>query len=71
MEISKNRKVTLDQLKSLSVSEKYGIDLKMFDGNFRAMKTDKGNANGKVFYEQNGFVEIYPIVMNEINEYFK
>ena len=33
MEISKNRKVTLDQLRSLSVSEKYGIDLKMFDGN--------------------------------------
>ena len=53
------------------MSEKYGIEITKFDGNFNAMKTDKANAHGKVFYEQNGFVEIYPIVMNEIKEYFK
>ena len=71
LEISKNRKVTLEQLKNNCIGEKYGIETSKFDGNFNAMKTDKANAHGKVFYEQNGFVEIYPVVMNEIEEYFK
>ena len=71
LEISKNRKVTLEQLKNLCTSDKYGIDETKIEGCFSSMKTDKGNSYGKVFYEKDGLVEIYPVVMNEINEYFK
>ena len=38
--------------------------------NFNSMKTDAGNSNGKVFFEDNGTVFIFPQVMDEIKKYF-
>ena len=44
LEISKNRKVTLESLISLCTSEKYGINKTKIEGCLRSMKTDKGNS---------------------------
>ena len=42
-----------------------------FDGHYPSMKTDGGNSHGKVFYDQNGIVSIWPRVREEIKIYFK
>jgi hypothetical protein len=70
IEIAKNRKVTLDQLEKLCTGDNFGIEKNKFYGHFASMKSDKGNSHGKVFYENNGYVEIYPEVMVEIKKYF-
>ncbi|MBO6793719.1 MAG: hypothetical protein JJ895_07405 [Balneolaceae bacterium] len=70
LELSLKQKVTFEQLKNICTNKKYEIDEKKFLGNYLSMKTDKGNSHGKVFFENNGYIEIYPVVMNEIKEYF-
>jgi hypothetical protein len=35
------------------------------------MKTDSGNSHGKVFYDQNGIVSIWPQVREEIKKHFR
>lgn len=47
-----------------------GFYVESFSRNFRLMKTDAGNSHGKVFLEDNGYVLIYPQVLNEIEEHF-
>lgn len=41
-----------------------------FSGHYPSMKTDGGNSHGKVFYDQNGIVNIWPRVRDEIRTYF-
>ena len=41
-----------------------------FKGNYASMKTDAGHAHGKVFYDDDGVVFIYPVVRKEIRKWF-
>jgi len=41
-----------------------------FAGHYPSMKTDAGNSHGKVFYDQNGIVNIWPRVRDEIRTHF-
>lgn len=72
LELAKKGNVTLDTLKSKCSSKIFRQDLliEKFDGHFASMKTDNGNSHGKVFYEELGYVKIYPQVMEEIYKYF-
>ncbi len=71
LEISKSQKVTFDSLKKKCTFEYNLIKPEKFYGHIQSMKSDNGNSHGKVFFENNGYIEIYQIVMNEINKYFK
>ena len=71
LEISKSQKVTFDNLKKKCTSEYTIIKPEKFYGHIQSMKSDNSNSHGKVFFENNGYIEIYPTVMNEINKYFK
>ena len=42
-----------------------------FRQNFNSMKTDAGNSHGKVFFEDSGYVYVYPQAMNEIKHWFQ
>lgn len=42
-----------------------------FEGHYPSMKTDAGNSHGKVFYDQNGIVSIWPKVREEIIKHFR
>jgi hypothetical protein len=41
-----------------------------FDGKYASMKTDAGNSYGKVFFDEDGVVDIWPIVRREVQTYF-
>lgn len=41
-----------------------------FNQNFGSMKTDAGNSHGKVFFEDNGYVYMYPQALEEIKQWF-
>ena len=63
LHLEKNGPVQFNSFKSLctdKANSKYFVE--KFDGNYASMKTDKGNSHGKVFYDQNGLVYIWPIV---------
>lgn len=47
------------------------IFVEKFRQNFNSMKTDAGNSHGKVFFEDNGYVYVYPQAMAEIKQWFK
>lgn len=70
--LEKKGDVKLSDLKNLCTNKakiQYFVD--KFDGHYASMKTDKGNSHGKVFYDQNGFVYIWPLVREEIKIHFK
>ena len=70
LELSRTGNVTWDRLKYKCARE-HGLNEVNLDGHFNSLKTDGGNAHGKVFYEDKGYVYIYPVVMEEIKKYFK
>lgn len=51
--------------------EKYpNLYVSTFSENFAQMKSDSGNSHGKVFYEENDLVIMYPTVRAEVKKYF-
>jgi hypothetical protein len=44
--------------------------VKYFDNNYASMKTDSGNSHGKIFYEKEGYVHMYPEVRKEVERHF-
>lgn len=72
LELCNKGNVTFDQLKS-KCTDPFREDLFIdkVEGHFASMKSDKGNAHGKVFYEENGHIKIYEPVMVEIRRHFK
>lgn len=42
-----------------------------FEGHYPSMKTDNGHSHGKIFYDQNGIVNIWPMVREEIRIHFE
>jgi len=72
LHLEKNGAVQLNTLRTLctdKANSKYFV--KKFDGHYASMKTDKGNSHGKVFYDKNGLVYIWPIVKEEIKLHFQ
>ena len=67
LELEKFGGVTRNKLEN-QCTEKFGM--KGFGGKFSQLKTDAGNSYGKVFYEESGFIRIWPLVRNEIEKYF-
>ena len=70
--LEKSGDVQLSQLKDLcsnKANSQYFVE--KFGGHYASMKTDKGNSHGKVFYDQNGLVFIWPLVREEIRIHFK
>gem|GEM_PF-520807 len=41
-----------------------------FNAHYASMKTDKGNSHGRIFYDKNGEVYIWPRVREEIEKFF-
>jgi len=41
-----------------------------FNQNFSSMKTDAGHSHGKVFFEDKGYVYMYPQALEEIKQWF-
>ena len=68
-DIADIKKGELQELCGKSDSEP-GLYVEKFNQNFNSMKTDAGNNHGKVFFEDNGFVYIYPQAMEEIKQWF-
>lgn len=72
LHLEENGEVLFNDLKSVCTNSttfpQYYV--KKFVGHYPSMKTDSGNAHGKVFYDQNGIVNIWPIVREEIRTYF-
>jgi hypothetical protein len=72
LHLEKNGAVQLSDLKNLCSNKSNNhYFVEKFDGHYASMKTDKGNSHGKVFYDQNGIVYIWPIVREEIKIHFK
>ena len=71
--LERKGKVSLSDFKKIctSQSEFPQFYVPTFDGHYPSMKTDKGNSHGKVFYDQNGIVSIWPIVREEIQTHFR
>lgn len=70
LKLEKNGIVKLSELIFLCSNESSGYYVKDFNGHYNSMKTDYGHSHGKVFYDENGVVYIYPIVMEKIRKYF-
>ena len=71
LHFERNGAANFDMLKALCCNKSNGrFFVKKFDGHYASMKTDKGNSHGKVFYDKNGSVYIWPIVREEIKIYF-
>jgi hypothetical protein len=61
----------LDNLKNLCLDKnqpKFYVDT--FDSNYAQMKTNKGHPHGRVFYDEDGIVKVYPLVREEIRIHF-
>ena len=72
LHLEQNGVVYLDELKKLCSNKSHNqYFVEKFDGHFASMKTDKGNSHGKVFYDENGFVYIWPKVREEIKIHFE
>ncbi len=71
--IENNGEVSLSDFKKLCTNkaEFPQFFVPTFDGHYPSMKTDRGNSHGKVFYDQNGIVSIWPQVREEIKKHFK
>lgn len=71
--LEKKGPVSIDEFKRIctNIGNENKIGIPNFDGHYAAMKTDRGNSHGNVFYEENGIVKVWPLVRNEINKYFK
>ena len=50
-------------------TQKLGIS--GFDGAYASMKTDAGNAHGKVFFDDGDVVRMWPRVRVEVDKYFQ
>ena len=70
LEVANKADVTPENLE-LFCHNTYDISKQSFRSNYASMKTDVGNSHGKVFYEEKGYVKVYPKVMNEIKRYFR
>jgi hypothetical protein len=46
------------------------LQLSNFDAHYASMKTDAGNAHGKVFYDDGRTVRMWPVVRQEVGRYF-
>lgn len=70
--LEKKGEVLLRDFKRICTSESEFLQFYVptFDGHYPSMKTDAGNSHGKVFYDQNGIVLIWPRVREEIETYF-
>ncbi len=62
------KKTTLEMICSDKTRPQFFVE--KFRVNFNSMKTDAGHAHGKVFFEDDGYVYIYPQAQAEINKYF-
>ena len=72
LHLDKNGTVRLNDLKTFCSNKSNShYFVEKFDGHYASMKTNKGNSHGKVFYDKNGIVYIWPIVREEIKAYFK
>lgn len=58
----------LDDLRKCCEDE-FQIEKDSFNGNYAQMITENGNPHGKVFYDKDGIVFIWPTVREEINKY--
>jgi hypothetical protein len=72
LELSKKGDVDLNKLERKCSDKNHRPELFVprFKGNFASMKTDKGNAHGKVFYEIGNYVYVYPEALTKIKNYF-
>ncbi len=71
LELSKHGDVLLTEFQNYCSNTNSNYYVNNFFGHFSSMKTDNGNSHGKVFYVDNGIVKIYPVVIEEIQKYFK
>lgn len=72
LHLEKNGAVSFSELKTLcSTRPNNPYYVEKFDGHYASMKTDKGNSHGTVFYDENGFVYIWPKVREEIKNHFE
>jgi len=68
-QINNVTKEKLREVCSLPVNEP-GLYVEKFSQNFNSMKTDAGNSHGKVFFEENDQVFMYPQVLAEVKKDF-
>jgi hypothetical protein len=59
--------VTRDSLREYCTTR---LGMEKFDAKFPQLKTDAGNSYGKVFYEENGVVRMWPVVREEVDCWF-
>ena len=47
-----------------------GLGMMKFDAKYPQLKTDAGNSYDKVFFEEGGFVRMWPVVREEVERWF-
>lgn len=70
LSLEKRGPVLLQDLKAKCTNPEDKYFVRNFYSNFIQMTTDNGNPHGKVFYEKDEYVKVYPIVRTEINMWF-
>lgn len=72
LKLSESQDVTKGDFRKICSNSYIEPDLYVdkFTQHFNSMTTDAGNSHGKVFFEDNGFVYVYPQAMSEIENYF-
>jgi len=67
LELEKSGEVTREALRARCETD---LGMANFAGKYASLKTDAGNSYGKVFFEQDGCVRMWPVVRGEVDRYF-
>jgi hypothetical protein len=69
--LEKKGSVAIESLKQYCSNHEVHPDtyVEKFRGNFASMKSDRGNAHGKVFIEENGWVKIWEPIKDTVRQY--